>query len=149
MRKKLLLLSVVLLAIFSLVGSASAQSYSFRLDREIVDVFWNADGSSSINYLFNFTNEPYGAPIEYVDVGLPNKNFVDSSIQAAVNGRPVYDISRSGFQGEGNAGVAVGLGSGAIQPGESGQVQVYIETVNDLYRAGLAASSSMARLIFR
>lgn len=132
MRKKLLFLTVVFLAVFSLVGSASAQSYSFRMDRQIVDVFWNEDGTASINYLFFFSNEPYGAPIEYVDVGLPNTNFVESSIQAAVNGVPVYNISQADYEGTGNAGFAVGLGSEAIRPGETGQVQVFIGTVNDV-----------------
>lgn len=132
MKKKLLLLTVVFLAVFSLVGSASAQSYSFQMDRQIVDVFWNEDGSASISYLFNFINEPYGAAIEYVDVGLPNTNFDESSIQAAVNGIPVYNISRADYQGNGDAGVAIGLGSEFIQPGETGQVQVFVGTVNDV-----------------
>jgi hypothetical protein len=132
MKKHFLLLSVVLSALFILVGSAAAQSYSFRLDQSIIDVFWNADGTSSINYLLTFTNDPYGAPIDFVDVGLPNARFVDGSIQAAVNGSPIYNISRSDYQGDGDAGVAIALGSDAIRPGETGQVQVFIGTQNEV-----------------
>ncbi|MCK4977945.1 MAG: hypothetical protein KAS36_13505 [Anaerolineales bacterium] len=130
MRKRLV--SLLLLVIVLVIPvSVSAQTYSFGLDQLIVHVFWNDDGTTSIDYVFVFSNDSSASPIDYVDVGLPNSNFEVSSISADVNGRPVSDISRSGYQGSGT-GVAVGLGSDAIQPGSTGTVHVFIGTVRDM-----------------
>lgn len=114
-----------------------AQDYSYEITRETVHVFWNEDGTASIDYVFDFNNDPFGHAIEFVDVGLPNPNFDESSIFADVDGNPVSDISADGFQGEGpyaDAGVAVGLGAYAIPPGESGQVHVLVGTARDVLR---------------
>ena len=120
---------IFLVAVFLLIpNSAIAQSYLFSLDVEVVNIYWNEDGTSSIDYLFVFTNDPSGAPIAYVDVGLPNSSFDSSSISADVDGNTLSDISVSGYQATGS-GVAVGLGQYAIPPGESGRVHVFIGTV--------------------
>ena len=108
------LVSLLLLLIFLVIPiSASAQTYSFSLDQLVVHVFWNDDGTASIDYVLEFTNDAFASPIDFVDVGLPNSNFEVSSISADVDGRPITDISRSGYQGIGT-GVAVGLGRDAI-----------------------------------
>lgn len=126
------LVSLLLLLIFLVIPvSASAQTYSFSLDQLVIHVFWNDDGTASIDYVFEFTNDTFASPIDFVDVGLPNSNFEVSSISADVDGRPVTDISRSGYQGIGT-GVAVGLGRDAIQPGTTGRVHVFIGTVRDM-----------------
>jgi len=126
------LVSLLLLLIFLVIPiSASAQTYSFSLDQLVVHVFWNDDGTASIDYVFEFTNDAFASPIDFVDVGLPNSNFEVSSISADVDGRPITDISRSGYQGIGT-GVAVGLGRDAIQPGTTGRVHVFIGTVRDM-----------------
>jgi len=127
----LLILTFLLL----LPGSALAQTYYFGLDKLTVDVFLNGDGTATIHYLFAFSNNPGASPIEYVDVGLPNSNFDTSSISAEVDGIPLQDISRSGYQGEGGSGVAVGLGSNAIRPGERGVVQVTVGRQEDIFYA--------------
>ena len=132
MKLKLLLGLIIGMFIISSAGSAYAQSYSFRLDQELVDVFWNEDGTTSITYRFVFSNEAFGAPIDYIDVGLPNSNFEESSIEATVDGVPIFNISSSDYQGEGDAGVALGLGSQAIQPGTTGTVEVTIGTIRDV-----------------
>ncbi|MDD5468111.1 MAG: hypothetical protein PHS96_09910 [Anaerolineales bacterium] len=121
---KLVFLIVVLLGL--LPGSALAQTYSFSLDREIVHVLWNEDGSLSIDYQFFFSNDPTASPLDFVDVGVPNANYDLASVSADVNGNPVYDIEASPYV---SPGVAVGLGSYAILPGESGQVNVFIGRV--------------------
>jgi len=133
--------ALVFLLFFSLLlltsGIALAQAYSFQLPQDSVHVFWNEDGTVSLDFVFFFVNDVGAHPIDYVDVGLPNPSFVDSSIQADVGGNPVYDISRSGFQGGGpgvDTGVAVGLGAYTIPPGKSGQVHVYIGQIRDMLR---------------
>jgi len=105
-----------------------AQTYSFSLDREVVHVYWNADGTLSLDYEFTFTNRPNASPIDFVDVGLPNSSFNFNSITADVNGVPVR-ITRD-YQGSGGSGVAVELGSQAIQPGQTGVVHVFVGRID-------------------
>src|SRR5512138_1445664 len=115
MTRRLLTVMLVIVFALSMTTSALAQSYSFSLDSEVVNVYWNADGTSSLDYQFTFTNQPGAHAIDFVDVGLPNSNFSTSLITADVNGMPV-SVSESEYQGSGS-GVAVVLGSEAIQPG--------------------------------
>jgi len=132
MTKKLIGIIIFITFLLIPISSATAQTYYFQLDQSTVNVFWNEDGTSSIDYVFVFTNDISASPIEYVDVGLLNRNFDVNSIFADVNGQPVSDISTSDYQGSGNAGVAIGLGSLAIQPGETGTVHVFIGTQRDV-----------------
>jgi hypothetical protein len=128
---KILRLSFFILILISLLlipTVALAQTYLFSMDSQIVNIFVNEDGTTSIDYLFTFTNDRSASPIDFVDVGLPNSSFVDNSISADVDGEPITDISRSGYQGQGGSGVAVGLGSNAIKPGKTGRVHVFIGT---------------------
>jgi len=128
MKKRFLATLIAFLLLF-IPASALAQNYYFQLPQMTVDVYWNADGSESINYTFVFQNDPSGHAIEYVDVGIPNANFNEGNILADVNGVGLTDISRSGFQGKGSDGVAVGLGFNSIAPGNSGTVHVFIPNV--------------------
>ncbi|UCH60217.1 MAG: hypothetical protein JSV61_01725 [Anaerolineales bacterium] len=137
MRKNafILLASITLLLVF--VSIAYAQAYSFQMPQATVHIFWNEDGTVSIDYIFTFANDAGAHPIDYVDVGLPNPSFNESSISADVAGNPVYDISRSGFQGSGpgvDTGVAIGLGAYTIPPGETGQVHVNIGEIENMLR---------------
>ncbi len=120
----LLFVSVLTLA---LPTSTLAQSYSFRLDREVVHVYWNSDGTMALDYTFTFTNNPGAHVIDFVDVGLPNSSYSYNSITADVNGSPV--AVSTDYQGSGS-GVAVDLGSRAIQPGQSGTVHLYVGTIS-------------------
>jgi hypothetical protein len=116
----------ILLAFVLLAGTfipASAQSYSFQLEKMTVDVYWNADGSMALDYFFTFANQAGASPIDFVDVGLPNSNYTWTSINASVNGESV-SVS-SDYQGSGT-GVAVDLGSRAIQPGQRGVVRLFV-----------------------
>jgi hypothetical protein len=117
---------LVLALSFGLVSSASAQEYSFQLTRETVKVFVNTDGTLTIDYIFEFYNNPGAHAIDFVDVGVPNSNYSLSNISADVDGAPV-DISTD-YQGRGT-GFAVDLGSRAIQPRASGAVHVNIHRV--------------------
>jgi hypothetical protein len=123
-----LLLLITLLLVFS--SPAKAQSYYFQLTQLNLDAYWNSDGTLSLDYTLVFANSSSGHIIDYVDLGLPNSNFSESNITAFVNGKQVYDISTSGYQGQGSSGVAIGLGQYSISPGSSGTVQARVENIS-------------------
>ncbi len=131
MKQKIFAICLVFLLAFGLVTGVSAQSYFFSLDQEVVNVFWNEDGTLALDYQFTFTNSPGGHVIDFVDVGVPTGQFSD--VSADVNGNPLT-IS-SDFQGQGGSGFSVDMGGYAIQPGQSGTVHVVIGKVeNVLYK---------------
>jgi hypothetical protein len=124
---KLRLISLVLLVgiIFAVSSSAAAQSnYSFSLDGEVVQVYWNADGTLALDYTLAFGNDANAHPIDFVDVGMPNGNFDINTANADVNGTAV-DVSKSDYQGSGS-GFAVVMGGSTIQPGSKGVVHVSV-----------------------
>jgi hypothetical protein len=131
MYKRIIALLLLIFSILVFANSAIAQSYSFTLPKETVNVIWNEDGTLSIDYVFVFKNDPGAPAIEYVDVGIPNGNYDINTIYADVDGNSVTDISSSGYQGTGT-GVAVGLGSYSIQQGATGTVHVFIGKVQDV-----------------
>lgn len=143
---KRIILITILLVIFFLPASAQAQSYLFSLDQLYVDVFMNEDGTLDLLYQFTFSNAPGAAWIDFVDVGLPNRNFKEYEIQAEVNGIPVAYISSSEYEGKGT-GVAVALGSDAIAPGQSGEVIVYIPGVERMFHPD-SQDSGYASMVF-
>lgn len=126
----LLLLVLSIFAAVELTGTAYAQAYYFQIPQATVDVFWNQDGTASFDYYYTFANDPGAGPIEFVDLGLP-ANFDEGSIQAEVDGQPVEYISASEFQGSGT-GVAIALGSQAIQPGDTGELHVWVPVVREV-----------------
>lgn len=129
-KRKPLLLSLFLLLIASLIPSSSlAQSYFFSNPETIINVYWNDDGTSSLDYLYTFVNNPSSPPIEYVDVGIPNDNYDLNSVYAEIDGQELTDIEESPIV---SPGVAVGLGQYSIQPGETGQVRIFIGRVRDV-----------------
>ena len=129
MKRRLFALFIVFLLVFGLTGNVFAQSYSFSLEKEEVHVYWNDDGSMSVDYVFVFQNNPGAHAIDFVDVGMPNYNFRNSSISAEVDGNPV-SIS-SDYQGSGS-GFAVDLGSHAIPAGGRGRVHVYVGYIDEV-----------------
>ncbi len=150
MKKLRLLASIVLmLMMFTMVSSVAAQSYSFNLTREVVNVYWNSDGTMALDYVFTFANDPGGHVIDFVDVGMPNGNFGDLSSAgptavpvpgatptpylgnyADVGGNPV-SLS-SDFQGNGPYGFSVDMGAYAIQPGQTGSVHVFVGQITQV-----------------
>lgn len=119
MKRSWLIGGILLLLLILFPASVLAQNLSFTQDSLTADVYWNEDGSVDVEYLFTFTNSPGGAPIDYVDVGLPNGNFNLSNVSADVNGTALTDISYSPYV---DNGVAVGMGPFTIQPGQSGSL---------------------------
>lgn len=127
--KRVVIFLLALLMTLLLPGSALAQEYYFALVQETVSVYWNEDGTLSLDYLFVFDNKPGSHVIDFVDVGLPNSSYDFSSISADVGGQTV-SIS-SDYQGSGS-GVAVDLGNYAIQPGQRGTVHVRVGSVKNV-----------------
>ncbi len=123
LRAAILVLVIALL----LPGTAFAQDYLFGVDTATVDVYWNADGTSSIGYTYHFINQPGAHIIDFVDVGMPLSSFDLSTATADVDGAPV-SVSKGEYQGSGS-GFAVVLGSRAIQPGQSATVHVFVGRV--------------------
>ena len=128
MKRRIIFLLVTVLLLVTTTSAAAQSSYSFSLDKEVVQVYWNADGTEAVNYVFTFTNDPSGHVIDFVDVGMPNGNFDMSTITADVGGNPV-SIS-SDFQGQGGSGFSVDMGAYAIQPGQSGTVHVFVGRID-------------------
>lgn len=134
MLKRFVMLIVAGVLMFSLVSTAAAQSsYSFSLDKEITNVYWNADGTLALDYLFTFSNDPGAHLIDFVDVGMPNGNFDRGSITADVHGQAV-SIS-SDYQGQGGSGFSVDMGAYAIQPGQEGTVHVNVGRISGVLYA--------------
>jgi hypothetical protein len=128
-KKAFLFLITLILLLFP--GQALAQDYYFNLEREVVHVIWNEDGTLTLDYTFVFANSPSGHAIEFVDVGLPNSQFNTSDITADVDGNPITFISTSEYMGSGS-GVALGLEEFAIPPGGRGTVHVTIPGIQEV-----------------
>jgi hypothetical protein len=129
LRRYFTALLVIMLAL-GIVPSAAAQDYSFGVDREVADVYWNSDGSMSLDYLFTITNNPGAHIIDFYDVGLPSYDYDYNTMKADVNGVSV-SVSTSDYQGSGS-GVAVDLGSQAIQPGQGGTIHLYVGRISNV-----------------
>jgi hypothetical protein len=139
-----LILIVLLLGVtFSTVF---AQTYRFQVQRADVNLYVNTDGSVSIEYTLDFVNDAGVSPIDFIDIGTPNDNYVLSTITADVDGKTINDIQTSQYVPH---GVALGLGSNAIQPGQSGTVHVLIGKLTGiLYPGTQQESESYASLEF-
>lgn len=130
MKTRLIGLSLVLILVFTFTTSALAQTYFFSVDKTVVNLFMNEDGTVSLDYVMTFSNSPSADPIDFVDIGLPNPYYDSSSISADVNGVKLTDIEDSPYV---EYGVAVGLGSNAIRPGQTGTLHVYVATIRDMF----------------
>lgn len=134
MSKRIIALMIIIF-LLAIPHPTLAQSYYFVLETMTVEVYWNEDGTQSLDYTMVFQNDPSGHAIEFVDLGLPTSSFDAGSITATIDGKPVDYISKSEFEGEGSSGVAISLGSNAIAPGSRGTVHVNVgEVRNILYR---------------
>lgn len=130
MIKKTILVLLFLSVLLAFPSTTFAQYYSFSLDQETVDIFLNTDGSIDIEYVFVFSNDSGADPIDIIDVGMPTPQFSFNNVFADVNGHPVMSIENSPYV---DYGFAINLGSNAIQPGTTGRVQVYVESVGGMF----------------
>ncbi len=130
--KKIFLIAFVILLMVGTTANVSAQDlpYLFRVNKETVNVYWNSDGTQSLDYTWSFTNQANSHPIDFVDVGMPNYNFQENTINADVDGVPV-SISTSDYQGNGS-GFAIVMGNKTIPAGGTGTVHVYVGTITNV-----------------
>jgi hypothetical protein len=128
MKPRLITTMLLIIVLFAFTSQAAAQSYSFNVSQEVVDAYWNSDGSLDLDYIFTFVNDPGGHVIDFVDVGMPNGNYSLGNTTADVDGQPV-NIS-SDFQGDGPYGFAVDMGAYAIQPGGTGSLHVTVTGIS-------------------
>lgn len=131
MKRKLATL-IVLFLLFSIPLSVSAQSnYYFSINKEVVQVYLNKNGTMSIDYTWHFVNQPGAHVIDFVDVGLPTNTVDMGTVTAEVDGHKV-SVSTRDYQGNGT-GFAVVLGSQSIASGASGTVHVYIGKISSIF----------------
>ena len=142
MRTRLLVLTATLLALSAVVLPAAAQTYSFQVPQEAVDVFLETDGSMRLVYRILFANDPGASPIDFVDVGLPTSDYDLGSVRAWVGGQPLSSIETSPYV---DPGIAVGLGGLAIPPGGQGEVIVEIPRVGGVLYSGDEAGYASAK----
>ena len=130
MRNKLLAIVLVFILAFGVTTSALAQDYYFNVEEETVHVYWNEDGTLSLEYTLVFNNQPGAHVIDFVDMGMPNSSFDMGSASADVNGSTV-NVDRGEYQGTGS-GFAVVMGSQAIAPGSRGTVHVRVGRITNV-----------------
>jgi hypothetical protein len=135
MKNKIISLLTVLFLLASIFSVTSAQSYSFQMTREDIVVTVNLDGTETIDYLIDFSNAQGALPIDFIDIGMPNSDYVLSSVTAEVNGKQITDIQASQYV---KPGIALGLGGNAIPPGATGQVHCRIGSVTNILFPGTA-----------
>jgi hypothetical protein len=123
------------LAVFSPI--VLAQNYSFNVKQNVVNLYINQDGTVNIIYDITFIPDPGSDPIDVVDIGMPNDTYSLSTVTASIGGVALTDISQSPYV---KPGVAVGLGSHAIQPGQTGTLHLEATVTNLIYQDSKDAS---------
>jgi hypothetical protein len=115
---------VVVLSITISAPVALGQDWSFSVPENRVDLYIEYDGTARIVYDLTLANDPGAHEIDAVDIGVPNSTYSLGEAQASINGTPLSAFSNSPYV---TPGIAVELGSHAIQPGQTGTL--YFETV--------------------
>ncbi len=97
-----------------------AQDYLFEVTAQEVEAYIEEDGTLSLWYLIEFQNSSSGAPIEFVDIGMPTSSYSLSAIQATLDGNTIKTIESSPYA---TNGFAINLGNDAIPPDNPGPLQ--------------------------
>ena len=133
MKRKFFSLTILLIFLSLSFGTAFAQDYSFQVTHQEVNLFINEDGTVSLDYTWDFSNNDFASAIEFVDVGLPNRSYDISTITADINGKPIHDISKADAEYvEGGIGVTLALGADAIPAGQSGRVNLHVGKIENM-----------------
>ncbi len=134
MKKRVFLTAVLLVLLVLNFRSAQAQTYRFQVPQNEVNIYIGADGFVTIEYQTTFLNDTSTDPIDFVDVGLPNRNCCSlSDISADIDGVPISHIANSQYV---SPGIELGLGANAIQPGATGRVHVVITKIHNVLHPG-------------
>jgi len=139
----------LLLIFIMLAGSIQpvhAADYLFQVPEESAIVTINTDGSISIDYTIKFQNDSGAHAIDIVDIGMPNSDYVLSSITAKIGDTAVKKITASDVV---SPGISVYLQDNEIPAGGSGTVYVHVGTVkNVIYPATQQESETYGSFVF-
>ena len=124
-----IVLLLVLAGLFAMPAPVQAQDYLFEVTAQEVEAYIEEDGTLSLWYLIEFQNAPNGAPIEFVDIGMPSSSYSLKSIEATLDGKEIKTIESSPYV---TNGFAVNLGNEAIPPGQSGTVTAWISGIQNV-----------------
>jgi hypothetical protein len=122
-------LLLVLVGLFAMPAPVQAQDYLFEVTAQEVEAYIEEDGTLSLWYLFEFQNSSSGAPIEFVDIGMPTSSYSLDAIQAELDGKSINTVESSPYA---TNGFAINLGNDAIPPGQSGTVTAWISGVQNV-----------------
>jgi hypothetical protein len=141
----------LLVILVLLIGLAAqpviAQNLRFSVPQAAATLFVNEDGTVSLEYYLLFQNTAGGAVIDIVDIGMPTNDYQMNTISATINGQPVQRIGQSEFV---TPGIEIHLGQNSIQPGQSGELFVRVETVRGmLFRADTDEAEPYASFQFQ
>lgn len=126
---RVFLISLLLLLFLTIPQVASAQNLRFEVPAAEVEVYLEADGTATFWYYTEFQNSTSGAPIDFIDVGMPSAAYSLNNIDAAIDGVTITTIETSPYVSN---GFALGLGDNAIQPGQSGTVEAWVYAVESI-----------------
>jgi hypothetical protein len=124
-------LFLVLVGVVMAAPAAVAQNYSFNVQKNQASLDIGENGTVQIVYDLTFANDPGAPPIDVVDIGMPNDTYQLSEIQASIGGTSLSNISNSPYV---KPGIAVDLGSHAIQPGQTGTLHIQASVHNMIYQ---------------
>jgi hypothetical protein len=128
MKKRVFLLFVISVVLLIPLGVAFAQTYLFSMPFEHVDVYWETNGTMTIEYEIVFRNQ--ASLLDVVDLGLPNRNYSTSNITASIDGRSIdYMEHQSAYI---DIGPAIYFGSNAIRSGDEGTFRARITGIYDV-----------------
>jgi hypothetical protein len=144
-RLRAFVLLLILLGLFAGATGVKAQTYLFEVPREIVAVYVNDDGTLTIDYSITFTNRSPD-PLDIVDIGMPNYDYVLNSITAEINGNKLSKIRDSQYV---SPGIEVHLEKYSIPTGQTATLHVRVGTVrNALGKSTLQETQEYASLVF-
>lgn len=141
----LLAVTAVLLGIGA--RGAQALAYFFAVPESTIDVYANEDGTVSLEYYYLFENQSGADPIEYVDIGMPTRDWDLNNVTATLDGQPIFRVEEST---EVSNAIALNLGSRAIPPGQRGEVRARIDGIEGmLFKAETQESEPYASFQFQ
>jgi hypothetical protein len=123
-----LVFCLLLLLAFT-VAPVFAAGLSFSIDFSDTNLYINADGTATVDYVYSFVNDSGGDKIDFVDIGIPTNSYDLANVSAEIDGKTITDIAESPYV---KPGVALGLGSGTIQPGQRGTLHVTITNIGKM-----------------
>lgn len=147
MKKRLSSLLMLFLLLGISFNSVFAQTYRFQVPKVDVNYYVNADGTGSVEYTIEFLNDPNADPIDFVDVGMPSRDFSLTGVVAEIDGTAITDIQVSQYIDQ---GIALGLGANAIPPGATGTVYLWVPTIeNVVFPSGSGGEAGYASFQFQ